>query len=86
MWAGVGPVDVGVVVVGGLVSWVLVVGVVGWGGEFVVVAWRGWCWAVVVSWLFDERVYGCLSLNRLWVVVCMFGWAWPCIGVGGVVW
>lgn len=53
MWAGVGPVDVGVVVVGGLVSWVLVVGVVGWGGVFVVVAWRGWCWAVGVSWLFD---------------------------------
>ena len=42
-----------VVVVGGLVSWVLVVGVVGWGGEFVVVAWWGWCWSVVVSWLFD---------------------------------
>ena len=50
---GCGPVDVGVVVGGGLVSWVLVVGVVGWGGEFVVASRCGWCWAVVVSWLFD---------------------------------
>ena len=74
LWAGVGPVDVGVVVVGGLVSWVLVVGVVGWGGEFVVVAWCRWCWAVGMSWLFDERVRGCLSLNGLWVVVCVFTW------------
>ena len=42
MWAGVGPVDVGVVVVGGLVSWVLVVGVVGWGGCL-------WWWLGVVG-------------------------------------
>ena len=69
-----GPVDVGVVVVGGLVSWVLVVGVVGWGGVFVVVAWWGWCWAVGMSWLFDERVHECLSLNSAWVVVCVFTW------------
>ena len=86
LWAGVGPVDVGVVVVGELVSWVLVVGVVGWGGEFVVVAWRGWCWADGVSWLFDERVCGCLSLNGLWVVVCAFTWACWCVGVSGAVW
>ena len=86
LWAGVGPVDVGVVVVGGLVSWVLVVGVVGWGGEFVVASRWGWCWAVGVSWLFDERVYGCLSLNGLWVVVCAFTWACWYIGMGGVVW
>ena len=86
MWAGVGPVDVGVVVVGGLVSWVLVVGVVGWDGEFVVVTWRGWCWAVGASWLFDERVYGCLSLNGLWVVVCAFTWACWYIGGSGAVW
>ena len=51
MWAGVGPVDVGVVVVGELVSLAWVVGVVGWGGVFVVVAW--WvlvlgCWRVLV--------------------------------------
>ena len=72
LWVGVGPVDVGVVVGSELVSWVWVVGVVGWGGVFVVVAWRGWCWAVGVSWLFDERVCGCLSLNGLWVVVCVF--------------
>ena len=75
MWAGVGPVDVGVVVVGGLVSWAWVVGVVGRGGKFVVASRCGWCWAVVVSWLFDERVCGCLSLNGLWVVVCAFTWA-----------
>ena len=81
-----GPVDVVVVVVGGLVSWVLVVGVVGWGGEFVVVAWRGWCWAVVVSWLFDERVLGCLSFIWAWVVVCAFTWACWYIGGSGVVW
>ena len=86
LWAGVGPVDVGVVVVCGLVSWVLVVGVVGWGGVFVVVAWCRWCWAVGASWLFDERVYGCLSLNGLWVVVCAFTWACWYIGGSGAVW
>ena len=86
MWAGVGSVDVGVVGVGGLVSWVLVVGVVGWGGVFVVVAWCRWCWAVGASWLFDERVLGCLSLNGLWVVVCAFTWACWYIGGSGVVW
>ena len=86
MWAEVGPVDVGVVVGGGLVLLAWVVGVVGWGGEFVVVAWWGWCWAVVVSWLFDERVCGCLSLNGLWVVVCVFTWACWYIGVSGAVW
>ena len=86
LWAGVGPVDVGVVVVGGLVSWVLVVGVVGWGGEFVVASRCGWCWVVVVSWLFDERVCGCLSLNGLWVVVCVFTWACWYIGGSGAVW
>ena len=72
MWAGVGPVDVGVVVVGGLVLLAWVAGVVGRGGKFVVASRWGWCWAVGVSWLFDERVLGCLSLNRLWVVVCVF--------------
>ena len=86
LWAGVGPVDIEVVVVGGLVSWVLVVGVVGWGGVFVVASRCGWCWAVGVSWLFDERVYGCLSLNGLWVVVCAFTWACWYIGGSGVVW
>lgn len=74
MWAGVGPVDFVVVVGGGLVLLVWVVGVVGEGGEFVVATWCGWCWAVGVSWLFDERVLGCLSLNGLWVVVCVFTW------------
>ena len=58
----------------------------GWGGVFVVVAWCRWCWAVGASWLFDERVLGCLSLNGLLVVVCVFTRAWPCIGVGGAVW
>ena len=86
LWAGVGPVDVGVVVVGGLVSWVWVVGVVGWGGVFVVVAWCRWCWAVGVSWLFDERVHECLSLNGAWVVVCVFTWACWYIGGSGAVW
>ena len=86
LWAGVGPVDVGVVVVGVLVSSSLVVGVVGWGGEFVGVFRCRWCWAVGMSWLFDERVLGCLSLNGLWVVVCVFTWACWCVGVGGVVW
>ena len=81
MWAGVGPVDVVVVVVGGLV-----VGVVGWGGEFVVVAWCRRCWAVGASWLFDERVLGGLSFIWAWVVVCAFTWACWYIGVGGAVW
>ena len=74
LWAGVGPVDVGVAVVGELVLLAWVVGVVGWGGEFVAATWCRWCWAVGVSWLFNERVYGCLSLNGLWVVVCLFTW------------
>ena len=86
MWAGVGPVDVGVVVGGGLVSWVLVVGVVGWGGVFVVVAWWGWCWSAGVSQLCDEQVRWCLSLNGAWVVVCLFTWACWYIGGSGVVW
>ena len=86
LWAGVGPVDVVVVVVGGLVSLAWVVGVVGWGGKFVVVAWCRWCWSVGVSWLFDERVLGCLSLNGLWVVVCVFTWACWYIGGSGAVW
>src|SRR5699024_1176103 len=46
----------------------------------------GWCWAVVVSWLFDERGLGCLSLNGLWVVVCVFTRACWYIGGSGVVW
>ena len=86
LWVGVGPVDVGVVVGSELVSWVWVVGVVGWGGVFVVVAWRGWCWAVGVSWLFDERVHECLSLNGAWVVVCVFTRACWYIGGSGAVW
>src|SRR5699024_6144234 len=76
-----------VVVVGGeLVSWAWVGGVVGWGGVFVVASRCGWCWAVGVSWLFDERVLGCLSLNGLWVVVCAFTWACWYIGGSGAVW
>ena len=82
----VGSMFVGVVVVGELVSLAWVAGVVGWGGKFVVVAWCRWCWSVVVSWLFDERVLGCLSLNGLWVVVCAFTWACWYIGGSGVVW
>ena len=75
-----------VVVVGGLVLLAWVVGVVGWGGVFVVVAWCRGCWAAGASWLFDERVHECLSLNGLWVVVCAFTWACWYIGGSGAVW
>src|SRR5699024_2022629 len=85
-----------VVVVGGLVSWVWVVGVVGWGGVFVVGCRCGWCWAVGAWWWFDECVLGgvaykrwLLGCARLWVGVgpvdvlgCRRGWA-GVVGVGG---
>lgn len=74
LWAGVGSMFVEIVAGGAPVSSAVVVVLVVGVWVFAVEVGCRWCWSIVVSWLFDERVHGCLSLNRLWVVVCVFTW------------